>query len=129
MKSFDPKLQVASAGTHPALIVHPRAVQVMKELGIDISNNRPKHVSGFIDDSFDYVITVCNHAKETCPIFTGNVQRYVHLGFDDPAGATGTEEEVLQMFRRVRDEIHLALRELYTSDVAGADKSDGDAKH
>ena len=129
MKSFNPKLHVASAGTHPAQMVHPLAVQVMKELGIDISNNRPKHISGFIDNSFDYVITVCNHAKDTCPIFTGNVRHHIHLGFDDPAGATGTEEEVRDMFRRVRDEIHLALRELYASDVSGADKGDADTNH
>lgn len=105
MKSFYPNLEVYSAGTNPASRVSSRAIQVMKEIGIDISNEHPKSVDQFLDESFDYVVTVCDHAKETCPIFTGKVQHRLHIGFDDPAEAVGTEEDILKVYRRVRDEI------------------------
>jgi len=105
MKSFDRNLEVYSAGTNPAARVSSRAVQVMKEAGIDIGSERPKSVDQFLGESFDYVITVCDNAKETCPVFIGSVSNRLHIGFDDPAEATGTEEEVLTVFRRVRDEI------------------------
>jgi arsenate reductase (thioredoxin) len=110
LKSLDPSLQVFSAGTNPAARVHPLATKVMKELGIDIGGNKPKHVEEFINDSFDYVITVCDNAKETCPVFIGKVHHRLHMGFDDPAEAVGTEEEVVAVFRHVRDEI----RETFT---------------
>lgn len=105
LKSFDSELEVFSAGTKPAERVNPKAIQVMKEVGIDISENYPKDVEQFVNEAFDYVITVCYNAKETCPVFTGKVGKQLHIGFEDPAEATGTEEEVLFVFRKVRDEI------------------------
>jgi arsenate reductase (thioredoxin) len=113
LKHFDPTLEVYSAGTHPASRVHPRAIEIMKEVGIDISANAPKSVDQFLTLPFDYVITVCDHAKETCPLFTGNVSHRVHIGFDDPAEAVGTDEEVTAVFRRVRDEIKEAFRQFH----------------
>lgn len=105
LKSLDPELEVYSAGTNPASQVNPKAVQVMKEIGLDISKNYPKSVEQFINDSFDYVITVCDNAKETCPVFIGKVGKQIHIGFEDPAEANGTEEEILSVFRKVRDNI------------------------
>ena len=105
LKSFDPDLEVYSAGTGPSDQVHPKAIQVMNEVDIDLSNNYPKNVDQFINQSFDFVITVCDNARETCPIFAGKVDQQLHIGFEDPAEATGSEEEILEIFRRVRDEI------------------------
>ena len=105
LKSFDAILHVYSAGTKPAKYVNPKAIQVMREIGIDLSQNYPKHVDQFLGKAFNYVITVCDHAKETCPVFMGDVDQQLHIGFDDPAEAIGTEEEILDVFRRVRDEI------------------------
>ena len=113
LKSFDSELEVYSAGTNPSAQVHPLAVQVMDESGIDISNHTPKSVDQFLDQHFDYVITVCDHARETCPVFTGDVQHQIHIGFEDPAEATGTEEEKLAVFQRVRDEIREEFGEFY----------------
>ena len=105
LKSFDPELEVYSAGTKPAEKVNPFAVKAMKEVGIDISNGVAEDVDKYLSQSFDYVITVCDNAKETCPVFMGNVKHRLHIGFDDPAEAVGTEEEVMPVYRRVRDEI------------------------
>jgi arsenate reductase len=105
LKSFDPSLEVYSAGTHPADNVHPMAIHVMNEIGIDISSHKPKQVDQYIAESFDYVITVCDNAKETCPIFVGKVMHRLHIWFDDPSNATGSEDEILAVFRKVRDEI------------------------
>jgi arsenate reductase len=115
LKSLNTGLEVHSAGTKPSAQVHPNAIRVMKEIGIDISAGFPKNVAQFINQSFDYVITVCDHAKETCPVFTGKVSHRIHIGFDDPAEAEGTEEEILDIFRRVRDEIKQAFTEFYQS--------------
>jgi arsenate reductase (thioredoxin) len=115
LKSFDAALEVDSAGTSPARRVHPYAVQVMDEVGIDISSGYPKNVDEFIRDSFDYVITVCDHAKESCPVFRGKVAYRLHIGFRDPAAVIGTPEKVLESFRKVRDEIKNKFYELYTS--------------
>lgn len=98
------KIHVASAGSKPAGYVHPLAVQVMAEIGIDISAHESKHFDEFLHAEVETVITVCGHADQVCPIFPGQVNRH-HWGFDDPAHATGTEEEQLVVFRRVRDEI------------------------
>jgi arsenate reductase len=117
LESFDPELQVYSAGTQPASRVHPRAIAVMKEVGIDISASMSKHVEQFLTKQFDYVITVCDHAKETCPVFTGQVQHRLHIGFDDPAEATGTEQEILATFRRVRDEIREQFHQFYLQQI------------
>lgn len=112
LKSLDPSLEVYSAGTQPAQRVHPFAIKVMAEIGIDISNNYPKNVDQFIDKSFDLVLTVCDSAKETCPMFTGKVSQKIHHSFDDPACAAGDEQEVLSVFRRVRDEIYAYCKKL-----------------
>lgn len=113
LKSFDDVLEVYSAGTEPSEKVHPNAIQVMKEIGIDISKNYPKSVDEFLDKEFDYVITVCGGAKESCPAFSGKVKNRLHIGFDDPADATGTEEEILSEFIRIRDEIETDFRDFY----------------
>lgn len=118
LKSFDRSLEVESAGTAPARQVHPFAVRVMAEAGIDISRARPKSVAGFLDRSFDYVITVCDHANATCPAFTGRVQHRLHLGFEDPLAAGGTEAHILSEFRRIRDEIKNTFHRLYMSSLA-----------
>jgi arsenate reductase (thioredoxin) len=97
-------LEVQSAGSKPAGYVHPLAIRVMKEIGIDISTHHSKHLNDFLNQSIETVITVCGNADQACPIFPGQVNRH-HWGFDDPAKAEGTEEEVLAVFRRVRDEI------------------------
>jgi arsenate reductase len=105
LKSFDSNLTVYSAGTKPTDKVHPKAIQVMQEIGIDISKNEPKSVDEFLPKAFDYVITVCGGAQESCPTFTGKVKHHLHIGFEDPADATGTDEEIVTEFRRIRDEI------------------------
>jgi len=117
LKSFDPKLEVVSAGTEPSERVHPKAIQVMKEEGIDISNSRPKNVSGFLKESFDYVITVCGGAKESCPAFTGNVKHRIHIGFDDPAEATGSEDFIYSEFIRIRNEIKRDFFRFYETEL------------
>src|SRR6266545_4882343 len=103
LRRLDPRLEVLSAGTEPAPRVNPNAVRVMAELGIDISGHATKSVERFLDRPFDYVITVCDDAS--CPRFRGRVGKRLHIGFTDPARATGGEKEVLEAFRRVRDEI------------------------
>lgn len=115
LKSFNPDFEVVSAGTNSSSEVHPKAIEVMHESFIDISNNKPKHVEQFLDQAFDYVITVCGGANESCPAFTGDVKQRLHIGFDDPAEATGTEEEILSVFRRVRDEIKDDFFKFYKS--------------
>src|SRR5512145_2772796 len=85
LRSLDPRMEIISAGTRPEKQVNPNAVQVMKELGIDISAHFPKHVNQFVNDPFDYVVTVCDSARETCPYFAGKVGKRVHIGFVDPA--------------------------------------------
>jgi len=105
LKSFDNSLYVVSAGTEPSNVVHPKAILVMNELGIDLSENKPKSVNEFLIEEFDYVITVCGGAKESCPAFTGKVKNRIHIGFDDPAEAEGTDEFILSEFIRIRDEI------------------------
>jgi len=118
LRSFDTNLEIYSAGTQPALRVSSKAIAVMKEIGIDISQARPKLVDNFTKQSFDYVITVCDHAKETCPFFTGKVAHRLHMGFDDPTEATSTEEEVLAAFRRVRDEIKIKFKKFYDENIS-----------
>jgi arsenate reductase len=113
LKSFDPELVAHSAGTRPSSQVHPKAIQVMNEVGIDLSKNYPKNADQFINESIDYVITVCDNAKESCPVFIGKVAKQLHIGFEDPAEATGTEEEILAEFRRIRDEIKRDFSKFY----------------
>ena len=101
-------LIVASAGSKPAGYVHPLAIRVMQEIGLDISAHRSKHMNDFLTGTVETVITVCGNADQACPIFPGQVNRH-HWPFDDPAHATGTEEQQLTVFRRVRDEIRRAF--------------------
>ncbi len=117
LKSFDARLEVFSAGTHPAPYPNPNAVAVMKEAGIDISLNKPKKVDLFLAESFDFVVTVCGGAQESCPAFTGNVKHRLHIGFDDPSHAIGTEEFIRSEFIRVRDEIRDAFYKLYQNEI------------
>jgi arsenate reductase len=102
------RFEVESAGTRPSL-VRPEAIAAMRELGIDISGHRSKSVDEFAAQRFDYVLTVCDHARETCPIYPGHARR-LHYSFDDPATVEGSEEQRLAAFRRVRDEIRDYLR-------------------
>lgn len=120
LKSFDSRLDVYSAGTHPAPHANPNAVAAMKEIGIDISQNKPKNVNQFVADPFHYVITVCGGAKEVCPAFTGEVKKRLHIGFDDPADAMGTQEEVMAVYRRVRDEIKEGFEAFYLEKIKSA---------
>lgn len=103
-RSLGDDFVVASAGSNPAGYVHPLGIKAMAEVGIDISEHRSKHLNEFLDQQVETVITVCGNADQACPMFPGQVNRH-HWGFDDPAHATGTEEEQMQVFRRVRDEI------------------------
>ena len=114
LKSFNSQLEVSSAGTKPADKVNPYAVKAMKEIGIDISAGIAEGVEKYITQSFDYVITVCDNAKEVCPVFSGDVKHQLHMPFDDPADALGTEEEVMPVYRRVRDEIKGRFHKFYT---------------
>ncbi|MFP4556923.1 MAG: arsenate reductase ArsC [Bacteroidales bacterium] len=122
LKSFDDSIEVYSAGTEPASQVHPLAIKAMDETGIDISKNKPKKVDQFLSECFNFVITVCGGANESCPAFTGKVENRWHIGFDDPADATGTEEEQMEEFRRIRDEIAEGFAGFYKSQIR---KSDG----
>ncbi len=115
LQSFDPALSVFSAGTEPAGRVNPYAIRVMQELGIDLSTHHPKNVDEFLNETWDFVITVCGGANESCPAFTGQVSTRLHIGFEDPAEATGTEDEILQEFRRIRDEIREGFYQFYQS--------------
>ncbi|QDT80610.1 Arsenate-mycothiol transferase ArsC2 [Gimesia maris] len=101
--------QAESAGSNPSGYVHPLAIEAMKELDINLSENTSKHLEQFTDQQFDLVVTVCDNAKESCPVFTGATQT-LHWPFDDPADATGTDEEKMKMFRRVRDEIKTKIQ-------------------
>lgn len=117
LKSYNENLEVYSAGTKPAEKVNPFAVKAMKEIGIDISNGIAEDVDKYFSQSFDYVITVCDNAKETCPVFMGDVKHNLHIGFDDPADAVGSEEEVMPVYRRVRDEIKRDFYEFYKKEL------------
>ena len=101
-------LEVHSAGSNPAGYVHPKAIAVMKEIGIDLSDHTSKHMNKVLDRDITTVITVCGNADQACPMFPGQVHRH-HWGFDDPAHATGSEEEIMHCFRRVRDQIQLVF--------------------
>jgi len=107
------RFEVESAGTNPSF-VRPEAITVMREVGVDISGHRSKHVEEFGAQQFDYVITVCDNARETCPVYFGKAQK-LHHDFEDPAALTGSEEQRLALFRRVRDELRSYLREFTLS--------------
>ena len=117
LRSFSPDVEVHSAGVSPAARVSAKAIAVMHEAGVDISGHSPKSVDGFLDRRFDYVITVCDHARETCPVFPKGAGKQLHLGFEDPTEVVGTEAEVLSAFRRTRDAIRDRFRELYEEEL------------
>jgi arsenate reductase len=115
---FAGQIEAFSAGTEPHGL-NPKAVEVMAEVGIDISANSSDHVSKYEGQNFDYVITLCGDANDKCPLFFGGVKRS-HIGFDDPPKATGSEEEVMNVYRRVRDEIRAQLGDYFRNELAGS---------
>ena len=117
LQSFDSRLEVYSAGTKPAEKVNPMAVKVMGEMGIDLSSHTPKSVNLYTGQEWDYVITVCGGASESCPMFTGEVKNRLHIGFDDPSEAIGTQEFINSEFHRVRDEIKARFYEFYLNEL------------
>ncbi len=117
LQSFDDRLTVYSAGTEPAKQLNQKAVQVMKEAGIDISHHTPKLVDQYLKDEWDYVITVCDDANETCPLFMGKVKHRLHMGFEDPSHVTGSEDFIMSEFRRVRDMIKNEFRDFYIKNL------------
>ncbi|MDP2338900.1 MAG: arsenate reductase ArsC [Bacteroidota bacterium] len=117
LQSFDPNITVCSAGTEASGKLSSKAVAVMKEIGIDISHHTSDPVDKYLNDEWDYVITVCGGANETCPAFIGKVRRRLHIGFDDPSHAVGSEEFIWSEFIRVRDEIKNAFYKLYVEQI------------
>ena len=115
LQSFDDSLTVCSAGTKPAAKVNAKAVEVMREAGIDLSSHTPKNVEGYLNEEWDYVITVCGNANETCPMFRGKVGKRLHIGFDDPSDAVGSDDFIMSEFRRVRDEIKNDFEKFYVT--------------
>lgn len=120
LQHLDAGLCVKSAGTRPAHNTHPLAIEVMEEAGMPIADLPPHDVKDFINEAWDYVITVCDHARETCPVFGGMVKHKFHLAFPDPARAKGTKEEQLAVFRETRDRIVLSFTEFYHKHIEGA---------
>ena len=114
LQSFDKRLQIFSAGTEPAARINPTAVKVMKEAGIDISKNKPRNVDQYLNEAWDYVITVCDDANESCPVFPGKVRNRLHIGFEDPSNFKGTDTQVINEFRRIRDQIRSSFYKLYS---------------
>ncbi|MEN8116387.1 MAG: arsenate reductase ArsC [Bacteroidota bacterium] len=117
LQSFDQRLQVESGGTEASGKLSSRAVKVMGEIGIDISHHTSDSVNKYINEEWDYVITVCGGANESCPAFLGKVKHRLHIGFDDPSHAIGTDEFVMSEFYRVRDEIKAAFLKLYSEEI------------
>jgi len=117
LQSFNKNIKVYSAGTEPAKQVSQKAVKVMQEVGIDISHHTPKMVDQYLNDEWDYVITVCDSANETCPAFFGKVKNRLHFGFEDPSHATGPDEFIWSEFHRIRDEIKAAFHKLYIEQI------------
>ena len=117
LQSFDPSITVCSAGTEASGQLNQRAVAAMKEIGIDISNHTSDSVDQYLDQEWDYVITVCGGANESCPAFMGKVKCRLHIGFDDPSHAVGTDEFIRSEFIRVRDEIRQGFRKLYMEEI------------
>jgi len=113
--------EVYSAGSKPAGYVHPTAIEVMSEIGIDLSAHTSKSLEQYLDAGIHTIVTVCGNANEACPVFPGMVNRY-HWGFEDPADATGSEEEILEEFRNIRDQIKLVF-EAYVSGYRQAESA------
>jgi arsenate reductase len=117
LKSFDERIEVYSAGTEASGELSGGAVKAMQEIGIDISSNTSDSVDKYLGDEWDYVITVCGGANEKCPAFIGKVKHRLHIGFDDPSHAVGTDEFVWSEFQRVRDEIKREFYTLYLEEI------------
>jgi arsenate reductase len=117
LQSIDPNIQVFSAGTEASGILNEKAVRVMKEIGIDISHHTSDPVDKYLYQEWDYVITVCGGADENCPAFLGKVRHRLHIGFDDPSHATGSEEYIMSEFYRVRDEIEKTFQKFYNENI------------
>ena len=120
LQSFDKRITVCSAGTEASGRLNEKAVQVMKEVGVDISHHTSDSVDKYVDDEWDYVITVCGGANEACPAFTGKVKQRLHIGFDDPSHAAGTPEYIMSEFYRVRDEIKADFNQFYMEQIKPA---------
>lgn len=117
LQSFDNKMEVYSSGTQASGKLNQKAVEVMKDAGIDISQYTSDNVSQYLNDEWDYVITVCGGANESCPAFNGKIKNRLHIGFDDPSDAKGTEEYIHSEFIRVRDEIRKAFFDFYNTRI------------
>jgi len=117
LQSFDERIQVESGGTEASGKLNRKAVKAMAEIGIDISGHTSDSVQKFLNDKWDYVITVCGGANENCPAFFGEVKHRLHIGFDDPSHAIGTEEFIWSEFIRVRDEIKERFYKLYEEEI------------
>ena len=117
LQSFDKKLTVCSAGTEASGKLNQKAVEVMKEMGIDISHHTSDSVDLYLDQEWDYVITVCGGANEACPAFIGKVQHRLHIGFDDPSHSSGSDEFIMSEFRRVRDEVKAGFMAFYKNNI------------
>ena len=117
LQSFDPEITVCSAGTQASGKLSSKAVAVMKEIGIDISHHTSDPVEKYLDEEWDYVITVCGGANENCPAFLGKVKHRLHIGFDDPSHAVGTDEFICSEFIRVRDEIRDEFHRFYLEEI------------
>ncbi len=117
LQSFDKRLQVESAGTEASGKLNPKAVEVMKEAGIDISHHTSDQVDKYLGDEWDYVITVCGGANESCPAFLGKVKHRLHIGFDDPSHAVGAPEFIESEYYRVRDEIKEEFLKFYNDKI------------
>ena len=111
-------IEVASAGSNPSGYVHPKAITVLDEIGIDISSHTSKHMNDFLNQDIHTVITVCGNADQECPTYPGQFHRH-HWGFEDPAHAKGSEDEVMEVFRKVRNEIKLVF-EAYAAGIKAA---------
>jgi arsenate reductase len=117
LQSFDPGLEVYSAGTNASGSLNPKAVEVMREAGVDISHHTSDSVDTYLNDEWDFVITVCGGANESCPAFMGKVKQRLHIGFDDPSEAMGTPEFIDSEYIRVRDEIKQAFYSFYMNHI------------
>ena len=117
LQSFDPNITVRSAGTEASGKLNQNAVKAMAEIGIDISHHTSDSVDLYLNDEWDYVITVCGGANEVCPAFMGKVKNRLHIGFDDPSDASGTDEFIWSEYIRVRDEIKNKFYEFYVKDL------------
>ena len=113
LKKIDPDLIVESAGPDPAELVHPLTIKALEEIGIDISQSATSHINQFLNQDWDFVITVCDIAKESCPVFLGNVKTTIHIKFADPLEYEGDDEFLLKLIRRTRDQIIIEFEDFY----------------